>query len=96
MAVQVPNIVAGSDSELHDEPHVAGSRITVWLLHQRVEREGLDPATVADRYDIALEDVYAALTYYHRNPREMEQVAAARDDALSAAPSAATLLPDDS
>jgi uncharacterized protein (DUF433 family) len=92
----VPNIVSGADSAIHDEPHVAGSRITVWLLYQRVEQQGLDPATVADRYDLALEEVYAALTYYHRNRREMEQIAADRDAELSDAPAAIALLSDDS
>lgn len=48
MAEQVHRIVPAEDSELHDEPHVAGSRITVRFVHERVEGAGLDPGTVAD------------------------------------------------
>jgi uncharacterized protein (DUF433 family) len=60
--------------ELHDEPHVEGSRITVRWIHERVEKRGVDPATVADRHDLAVADVYEALAYYHRHPEEMAEI----------------------
>lgn len=64
--------------ELHDEPHIKGSRVTVHFIKERVEGRGLDPETVADRHDLNLADVYRALAYYHDHPEEMRQVAAER------------------
>jgi uncharacterized protein (DUF433 family) len=69
--VAVHGIVAGDESDIHDEPHVEGSRITVRYLHDRVEERGLRPETVADRHGLDLADVYTALAYYHDNPAEM-------------------------
>lgn len=34
--------------EVHDEPHIAGSRITVQFVHERVEGRGLVPDTLAE------------------------------------------------
>jgi uncharacterized protein (DUF433 family) len=64
--------------ELHDEPHIKGSRITVRYIHGRVEDRGLRPETVADRHNLDLADVYEALAYYHRHPEEMEEIRAHR------------------
>jgi len=70
--------------ELRDEPHIAGRRITVQFIRERVEGRGLEPRTVAERHDLDVADVYRALTYYHDNPDEMRAVerqrAAAFDD----------------
>jgi len=66
--------------ELYDEPHVAGSRITVLWIHERVEGRGLRPETVADRHNLDIADVYEALAYYHRHPEEMEELRAHRDE----------------
>jgi uncharacterized protein (DUF433 family) len=95
MAEQTHRIVAGADSELHDEPHIAGSRITVRFLHERVEGAGLAPATVADRHNLDVADVYEALAYYHRHPEEMARVEAAREAAIDAAREDAITGPDD-
>jgi uncharacterized protein (DUF433 family) len=73
MATAIHGIVAGDESEIHDEPHIEGSRITVRSIHARVEERGLDPETVADRHDLDVASVYEALAYYHRNPREMRE-----------------------
>lgn len=60
--------------EVHDEPHVEGSRITVRYIYGRVHERGLHPETVAERHDLHLADVYRALAYYHENPEEMAEV----------------------
>lgn len=65
--------------ELHDEPHIAGRRITVQFVKEQVEDRGLDPRTVADRYDLDVADVYRALAYYHDNPAEMREVERERE-----------------
>jgi uncharacterized protein (DUF433 family) len=75
MATQrVHGIVPGDESEIHDEPHIEGSRISVRVIQARVEERGFSPETVADQLDLDLGDVYAALAYYHNNPGEMRQV----------------------
>lgn len=65
-----------------DEPHIAGRRISVRQIYALVEEHGVDPETVADRYDLDVADVYHALAYYHDHPREMSGVEAERDEAF--------------
>lgn len=74
MATQEYRIVSGEESEIHDEPHIEGSRITVRDVYVRVEQRGLSPGRVAERYNLDIADVYEALAYYHNNPEEMQQV----------------------
>lgn len=80
MAVTKPRIISGDDSEIHDEPHIQGSRVTVQHIHERVEGRGLRPETVADRLNLDIADVYEALAYYHRHPEEMWEIEAHRQD----------------
>jgi len=61
--------------ELMDEPHIAGRRVSVRQVYALVETRGIDPDTVADRYDLDVGDVYHALAYYHDHPREMSDEA---------------------
>ena len=68
--------------ELHDEPHLEGRRITVQFVKTQIEDRGLEPRTVADRYDIDVADVYRALTYYHDHPDEMRAVERQREEAV--------------
>jgi uncharacterized protein (DUF433 family) len=74
MAQATGRIVSSDDSEIHDEPHLEGRRITVRQIVERVEDAGLVAETVADQYDLALADVYRALTYYYDHPEEMAAV----------------------
>lgn len=85
MPEQAHGIVDANDSALHDEPHLEGSRITVLQIYERVEGRGLDPETVADRYDLHVADVYRALTYYYDHTEEMERVRRKRQDAVETA-----------
>lgn len=68
-----------TDSAVHDEPHIEGSRVTVRHIHARVEGLGLRPATVADRLGLDVADVYEALAYYHRHPEEMARIERRRE-----------------
>jgi uncharacterized protein (DUF433 family) len=70
--------------ELLSEPHVRGRRVSVRQLRALVEEAGEDPATVAERFDLEVADVYHALAYYHDRPGEMEAVAAEREAAIGA------------
>lgn len=92
---QVSGIVSAAESDVHDEPHVEGSRLTVRFLREQVEARGLAPASVADRYDLSLADVYAALTYYHRNLDEMATPEKRRDARIAEAEDRTTLTPPD-
>lgn len=58
-------------TEVHDEPHLEGRRLTVRRLQALVEEEGEPAADVAERFDLAVADVYAALQYYHTHRAEM-------------------------
>lgn len=95
MAQRVAGIVPGEESDIHDEPHVDGSRITVRYIQRQVEDRGLRPDAVADRYDLDLADVYAALTYYHSNPEEMARVESRRAALAEEAAERTTLTPPD-
>lgn len=75
-------IVSGEQSDLHDEPHVEGRRITVLFIRERVEGAGLDPETVAEQHDLDLAEIYQALAYYHDHPEEMQAVERRREQTL--------------
>ena len=79
--------------EVHDEPHIEGSRITVRWIYARVHERGLRPETVAERHNLDLADVYHALAYYHDHPEEMEEVERQREAALEEAAERTTLTP---
>jgi uncharacterized protein (DUF433 family) len=79
--------------EVHDEPHIEGSRITVQWVYARVHEYGLRPETVAERHNLDLADVYHALAYYHDHPGEMEEVEHQHETALEGAAERTTLTP---
>ena len=68
--------------DLLDEPHIQGRRIPVLTIVERVEGHGLEPATVADRHDLDISEVYAALLYYHDHPREFERLRREREEIM--------------
>jgi uncharacterized protein (DUF433 family) len=69
--------------DILDEPHVRGRRIPVLTILERVEGRGLEPETVANRYDLDITEVYAALLYYHDRPCEFEEVRAERAELVA-------------
>ena len=81
--------------EVHDEPHIEGSRITVRHVYERVHGRGLRPETVAERYNLDIADVYHALAYYHEHPEEMREVERRRDEAIKSAREKTTITPPD-
>jgi uncharacterized protein (DUF433 family) len=70
--------------DLMGEPHIAGHRVSVRQVYALVEGRGVDPETVADRYDLDVADVYHALAYYHDHPGEMIDVESEREDVMEA------------
>lgn len=88
-------IVSADESTIHDEPHIKGSRVTVRQLHSIVEKTGLRPDRVADRYGLDVGAVYEALAYYHRNPEELQHVAGRHTRTASVAARRASVTPND-
>lgn len=72
-------------TELMGEPHIAGRRVSVLQIHDWVEGSGLSPQKVADRFNLDVAEVYAALTYYHDNPAEMKALREDRERAIETA-----------
>lgn len=72
MAEATHRIVDGDESDVHDEPHLAGRRITVLRIASLVEEGEMDPDEVADQFELPIADVYRALTYYHDHPEVMD------------------------
>jgi uncharacterized protein (DUF433 family) len=76
-------ILAGDESDVHDEPHVDGRRLTVRFIRDRVDGRGFDPGTVASRHDLDVADVYQALAYYHDHPEEMAEAERRRRETVA-------------
>ena len=81
MAQRAARIVTTEDV-LHREPRIEGRRVGVRQIRVLVEESGLSAAEVADRFDLRVADVYAALTYYHEHPEEMRVVERRRERAI--------------
>ena len=96
MATQQYRIVAAEDSEIHGEPHIEGSRVTVQDVHIRVEKRGLAPERVAERCNLDIADIYEALAYYHNNPEEMRRVEKRHERAAAEARARSSLTTPDS
>jgi len=71
--------------EVHEEPHIDGTRITVRHVYHRVHERGLRPETVADRHSLDIADVYHALAYYHDHTEEMATVEQRHQEAAETA-----------
>lgn len=93
MATQQYRIVSAEESEIHDEPHIEGSRVTVRDVHARVEQREIAPEQVAERYNLDIADVYEALAYYHSNPEEMRRIGKRHERAVTEARERSSLTP---
>lgn len=92
-SVDVTGVVPGAESDIHDEPHIEGSRITVLHVKRQVEERGVTAEEFASQHGLDVADVYAALTYYHANPDEMRSVERRRDGLSEEADERTTLRP---
>lgn len=79
--------------EVHDEPHVRGSRVTVRAIRALVEERGLAPAEVAEHLDVSVADVRDALAYYRGHRDEMAAVEEAHDAVAAALRASSSLRP---
>ena len=69
--------------DILDEPHIDGRRVPVLTIVERVEGSGLTPQTVADRHNLDISEVYAALLYYHDLHREFEDLRREREQIMA-------------
>jgi uncharacterized protein (DUF433 family) len=81
--------------EVHDEPHIKGSRVSVRHVYARVHERSLRPETVAERLELDIADVYHALAYYHDHPEEMAEVERQREEAVESAREKTDITPPD-
>jgi len=72
-------------TEVHDEPHIEGQRVTVRRIQGLVEGAGKSAEEVADQLNLDVADVYGALQYYHSHPEEMAAVERRRAEREAAA-----------
>ena len=59
-------------TELHDEPHIAGRRVTVRRIQGLVEGAGQSAAEVAAELDLDIAAIDGTFQYYHSHPEEMD------------------------
>jgi len=85
MATQSSAVIVKDEDVLGGKPRIAGTRIGVYFVRERVEGRGLDPQTVADRHNLDVADVYAALAYFHNHPDEMAAIERDREELLERA-----------
>ena len=93
MAQRAARIVT-TDDVLHGEPRIEGRRIGVRQIRVLVEESGLSAAEVANRFDLQVADVYAALTYYHEHSEEMATIEAERERRIETSATDAPSLAD--
>lgn len=79
MATQESHRIVSTPDILGGDPRIEGRRLSVFFIHKQVEERGLDPQSVAERYDLDVADVYRALAYYHENPGEMAAIQRRRE-----------------
>jgi len=85
MSTQSGAAIVKDQDVLGGKPRIEGTRIGVYFVRERVEGRGLDPQTVADRHDLDVADVYAALAYFHNHPDEMAAIEREREELLEGA-----------
>jgi len=53
----------GIVTKIEDDPHIEGRRLTVRRIGALAEKRGLHPETIAERFDLILDEVHEALAY---------------------------------
>lgn len=79
--------------EVHDEPHVRGSRVSVRAIRAQVAERGLAPEEVAERLGVSVADVHDALAYYDGHRDEMAAVEDAHDAVAAGLRASSSLRP---
>jgi uncharacterized protein (DUF433 family) len=72
MVVALDNHIIQDSGIVGGKPHIAGHRITVSQIATWHEVMGQSADEIATTYSLSLGDVYAALSYYFDNQRDIE------------------------
>lgn len=64
--------IVSTDDTLGGEPRIAGRRISILHIADRVIDRGERPEDVATDYQLDLADIHHALVYYYDHPEEMQ------------------------
>ncbi len=84
MAVlQISNKIEALPGVAGGQPHIAGTRFTVKQIAIWHEFMGLGADEIATAYDLALSDIYAALSYFFDHREEVMQAMQAEEDLVA-------------
>lgn len=72
----------GIVTEIEDEPHIEGRRLTVRRIGALVEKRGLTPETIAERFDLTVAEVRNALAFYYEHAELMENLESRRRERI--------------
>lgn len=64
--VETEDVVGG-------KPRIEGTRIRVADIVGFYEERRLEPEEIAEKFELELEDVYAALVYYYEHPKDIRR-----------------------
>lgn len=74
--VDIGTLIVRSPETCGNRPRIAGTRMTVGRI-ATLWKQGLNPEEIQNEYShLELAKIYAALTYYHANREEIEQLLA--------------------
>ena len=62
-----------SEDVMGGQPRISGTRVRVVDIVGFYENRQLSPKSIAEKLDLMLEDVYAALVYYYENPKSIRR-----------------------
>ncbi|MFB6216903.1 MAG: DUF433 domain-containing protein, partial [Candidatus Aenigmatarchaeota archaeon] len=65
--------IVSTEDVMGGKPRIEGTRIRVVDVVGYYEERQLSPEEIAEKFDLELEDVYAALVYYYEHPREIRR-----------------------
>jgi len=77
--------ITATPSVLDGKPRIEGRRLGVRFLATQVADEGNSRVEVAERYELPVEAVDAAVAYYHSHPAEMGEIEKRRRETLARA-----------
>lgn len=80
-----PDWITSTPTVLGGKPRVKNRRLGVHFLATQVIDGEDDPEVVADRYDVPVEAVRAAVSYYYEHSEEMEDINRRRGEVLEEA-----------
>lgn len=72
----------GIVTEIEDEPHIEGRRLTVRRIGALVEKRGLSPETIAERFELTVDEIRNALAFYYEHAELMEELEAGRQNRI--------------